>query len=371
MLKRNRMGFTLIELLVVIAIIGVLIALLLPAVQQAREVARRNTCTNNLKQIGLAIANYADTHRTFPPEGMRAAEGWDGNNMNAQKYSMQVYLLPFIDQNPLYEQFNMARSSVSWQDRYTGYSWDITNTDTARTARMTIVKTYMCPSDSNPGNYDRQAHGHSYASNAGQMRVFRNWYANGITYTPGWDGAVAQTVTIDSITDGTSKTAAYSEWIKGRSIGPDNNDPAGQVRQASKDQLAWVWTFPINIHDGNIAPAYLNDGYGSVTSNHGDAWFNAACNSSTDPDWDWKGEYWCVGHSGRGGGISFTVKPNGKGCLGAGDDSMSGGMSASSRHPGGVNVVFCDGSVQFIGDTISHPVWWAYGSRNGNETGTN
>ena len=150
--------------------------------------------------------------------------------------------------------------------------------------------------------------------------------------------------------------------MKGRSIGPDNADPVGQVRNAAKDQVAWVWACQ------DPAGNQLTAGYGDVSLGVGDVWFNSICNASTDPDWDWKGEYWTVGHSGRGSGISFTLKPNGKSCNGAGDESLSGGMAASSRHPGGVNVCMCDGSVSFVSESIGHPVWWAYGSRNGNET---
>jgi prepilin-type processing-associated H-X9-DG protein len=194
------------------------------------------------------------------------------------------------------------------------------------------------------------------------MRNFRNWYANGISYQPGWDGAVATPVNVDSIVDGTSKTAAFSEWVKGRAQGPDDNDPTGQVRNAIKDPLAWVWRAPDP--GGN----QLNAGYGDITTGVGDVWFNQICNASTDPGWDWKGEYWCVGHNGRGSGIKFTLKPNGKSCLGEGGDPNDGAMAASSRHPGGVNVAFCDGSVTFVGESVGHQVWWSYGSRNGNET---
>src|SRR5262245_42158500 len=133
------MGFTLIELLVVIAIIGVLIALLLPAVQAAREAARRNTCVNNLNQIGLALANYHDTHKLFPPDGTRSDRDRNGGTNPAwssfnppNHYSMQVYLLPFLDQTQLYDGFNQQRAAVCWMDYYAGgagaYSWDFVGT---------------------------------------------------------------------------------------------------------------------------------------------------------------------------------------------------------------------------------------------------
>jgi prepilin-type N-terminal cleavage/methylation domain-containing protein/prepilin-type processing-associated H-X9-DG protein len=363
LIRKGRLGFTLIELLVVIAIIGVLIALLLPAVQAAREAARRNTCVNNLKQLGLALANYADTHRFYPPDGQRTAEGWDGQQQGMNKFSMKVHLLPFMDQVALYDQFNQDRGAVCWQDWYTGggANWNFA-TDVHLTARKVIVKSYICPSDPNPGNFERQAHGATYSPNCGQLRNFRQWYANGISYQPGWDGAIATPVGIDSVSDGLSKTAAFAEFVKGQALGPDDNDPAGQIRNATKDPLGWFWRCQ------DPGDTMLTAGYGDLTV--GDKWFDITCNASTDPGWNWKGEYWTLGHNGRGSGVKFTVRPNGKSCLGEGGDPNDGAMAASSRHPGGVNIAFLDGSVQFVGESIGHNVWWAYGSRNGNETDT-
>ncbi len=117
-----RRGFTLIELLVVIAIIAILVALLLPAVQQAREAARRSSCKNNLKQIGLALHNYHDTHSVFPP----------GSIHGRTQLSWHVFILPFIEQSALYDTFNFESAS--------GIG------DTSTTATQTKLNTYMCPS---------------------------------------------------------------------------------------------------------------------------------------------------------------------------------------------------------------------------------
>ena len=102
--RPHRRGLTLIELLVVIAIIAILIVLLLPAVQQAREAARRTSCRNNLKQIGLAIHNYHDAHRTFPPGGITIG-GWQ-DSLNGSTWS--VAILPYLDQATLYRRYSFA-----------------------------------------------------------------------------------------------------------------------------------------------------------------------------------------------------------------------------------------------------------------------
>jgi len=353
-------GFTLIELLVVIAIIGVLIALLLPAVQAAREAARRGTCTNNLKQISLALANYHDTHRAYPPDGSRSDDGNNGRMNPQSRFSMQVHLLPFLDQGALYDNFNQSRVAFIADDRFGDGGWNPVHfeKDPQLTSRSTIVKVYICPSDPNPGNYDRQAYGHSYSPNTGQSREFRQWYANGITYHPGWDGAVAQTTTIDLVGDGTSKTAAFSEWVKGTAIDP------GQVERVRTDPKAYMF----NADWIGDRGSRLNNGFGDDSAVQGDLWFNKMCNKETRANWSWKGEYWQLGHCARGSGLNFSLQPNGKSCLCEGCDPLDGAVAASSRHPGGVNVAFLDGSVQFVSDTISYRVWWAYGSRNGGET---
>jgi len=108
MLRLRKRGFTLIELLVVIAIIAILIALLLPAVQQAREAARRTECKNKLKQMGLALHNYHDTHNIFPPQ---AVFGYGGGSNAYYGHTFTTFLLPYLDQSPLYNQLNFTAAT--------------------------------------------------------------------------------------------------------------------------------------------------------------------------------------------------------------------------------------------------------------------
>ncbi len=126
----RRRGFTLIELLVVIAIIAILIALLLPAVQQAREAARRSTCKNNLKQIGLALHNYNDTHKVLPP-------GWVSltNVSGDRRHGWSAFILPFLDQVNLYNDINFEGQPTTGASSISG----------------NVIPAYLCPSDPTPG----------------------------------------------------------------------------------------------------------------------------------------------------------------------------------------------------------------------------
>jgi prepilin-type processing-associated H-X9-DG protein len=121
------------------------------------------------------------------------------------------------------------------------------------------------------------------------------------------------------------------------------------------------------LRDGDPGDTRLNEGFGN-SPNQGELWWNTSCQQAVDPDWDWKGEYWMTGQCGRGSGISFSVKPNGKSCFCPGCDPNDCAMAAASRHPGGVNVVMCDGSVQFVSESIDFRLWSAMGSRDGQES---
>jgi len=200
-------GFTLVELLVVIAIIGVLIALLLPAVQQAREAARRSECANNLKQIGLAVHNYHDTFASFP-------SGWIDSSGNLHAWG--TLILPFIEQNNIYESmspdFGNARSAI---------------TDDKAGA---VINAYMCPSSTLPHRNDNGMGRSNYQCNKG--RGYGNADQDGVF----WENSG---VRFRDITDGTSHTVLVGE-TEGDSRPDDNGFPvwsqlknnAGATRQA-------------------------------------------------------------------------------------------------------------------------------------------
>jgi prepilin-type N-terminal cleavage/methylation domain-containing protein len=156
-ITRRSRAFTLVELLVVVAIIGVLVALLLPAVQAAREAARRAQCENNLKQIGLAALHFEDTHKTLPPGAVWNASG-------AKKGSVYVYLLPYLERSSLYDAFDFSKTSIDGS----------TLPGTTTLIASTIIPTFLCPSDPHPKLYYDALASHNYAASRGPTAVFDN-----------------------------------------------------------------------------------------------------------------------------------------------------------------------------------------------------
>lgn len=178
-----RCGFTLIELLVVIAVIAVLVAILLPAVQQAREAARRSTCKNNLKQLGIALHNYHDTHKVFPPGQFQRPSGSLGPSPLVKRYCWMQMILPFIEQSALYDKIspNFGGTLQTW-------SWE---------GRETVIPTLSCPSDPAApkvnsfgfhGNY-LAVHGSESFLNAGQDRNGSLFVISGVRLADIFDGA--------------------------------------------------------------------------------------------------------------------------------------------------------------------------------------
>ena len=306
--KRSvRRGFTLIELLVVIAIIGVLIALLLPAVQAAREAARRAQCTNNLKQMGLALANYEGANGSFPPGIIRQDNG-------QQQYytsgSMFVSMLPYFEQSPLFNAVN--------------YNLNMYNS-----ANTTIsgagVSSLWCPSDGAIGGL-QYVYGpgggafdgvslpmrySSYAGNAGTWlqlpgRLNPNWLSrmgnmNGLFMNIGYAqgvGPSTSTIKLADVLDGTSSTISFGERAHGlfsKVAGPDGN----------VDYYDWNWWTSGNYGDTMFTTFFPMNPIRKITDTYGNA----------------------------GGGDAYV-------------------LAASSFHPGGANFSFLDGSVRFLKDSI-------------------
>jgi prepilin-type N-terminal cleavage/methylation domain-containing protein/prepilin-type processing-associated H-X9-DG protein len=358
----KRRGFTLIELLVVIAIIGVLIALLLPAVQSAREAARRSQCTNNLKQIGLAYHNYMDANGgTVPPVFIDFIDGRSGPlpDPPVQTYSIQTRLLPYMEQTVIYNAINLDLPSrwggVGWNDGTQTYDW------IQATAITAEIKSFLCPSDGNPGvtgsitvnNVARRISANNYPANIGLNRHINAWQMNGPGFVASrWDGAFP-VVNLSSFTDGTSNTVIFSEWVKG--VGNDRGkDGLGQTYRAGFDSSR---------HEGDVAS-------GALTLFNAE-WDNAQLcqRQGLTRDWHWKGEWWIQGDRQM---YSHTQTPNRRAC-GYGNIGATGGrgditmIPASSNHPGGVNALFGDGSVKFIKSTINFNAWYGLATPNGGE----
>jgi prepilin-type N-terminal cleavage/methylation domain-containing protein/prepilin-type processing-associated H-X9-DG protein len=370
-------GFTLIELLVVIAIIAVLISLLLPAVQSAREAARRAQCVNNMKQIGLAVHNYVSTNEAIPPSAIAST------TQNYQDQGVLCRILPFLEQSGDYNSinFNYGVRGV-W---ITGGAWNAPPMDESvwagdwgrsnATANITYVQAFLCPSDAeNGGNNQFFINGQnrlicttSYYWNVGTARFFNGGMVNGPSYSPGvLDNEIlnggqcaGKTIKIASFTDGTSNTAIMSESLQ---------SAEGQEMQSRG--LRMVYSQP--------GPLWKNFATAGTPGNPPD-WLAAQyCQNTALAD-----QYWWKGEFALSGGhniYSHTQTPNRKSCYWANVNQFPGTSSdqdfagatqtmvaASSTHPGGVNVLFMDGSVRFVKNSVNFAAWYAIATVAGGE----
>jgi prepilin-type N-terminal cleavage/methylation domain-containing protein/prepilin-type processing-associated H-X9-DG protein len=335
----RRIGFTLVELLVVIAIIGILIALLLPAVQAAREAARRAQCNNHLKQLGLALHNYHDSHKQFS-FGTDSVSAWSATCANGSphnrcfKGSALVKLLPYMEQSPVYDQLNQA-DNVEWDLWRLGYGfrvwWGNTLPDgSPHPIPANEIATLRCPSDDFRGWADRYMPS-NYGPNLGNQLMPSQ--GNSCTTYPGNDfgtgpdghgntndimrisgviGRLGCAARIADITDGTANTIAI-----------------GEIRPACSDHQVNGWGH-----------------------------YNSLWTATTAP-------------------INFPTCPNEPpghntgplDCYHWGNWQTSQGFK--SRHPGGAQFVFADGSGHFLSETIDYMTYQRLGDRrDGQPVGT-
>ncbi len=330
--NRQRKAFTLVELLVVIAIIGVLVALLLPAVQSARESARRMQCTNNLKQIGLAIANYEVTNQHYPP----GAVMFEGSMWSA-------FLLPFLEETAAKDVMVFGEnSSGNWQWAFPSPYAELPSGDQFRNIRIieTVFETFRCPSAGLPAHQlDHTADGwwvmsRVPASYLGcvsgianrqhpSMQTLRK--ADGVLYGVHKDQN-DQPVQIKSITDGMSNTILVGEAAHDVFTQDERGDQQEPQQGNRKDH--WY----IGSDDIDTSPAMdLSEGLGST---------GVAINLHK---------------------VIQRLAPGERPPLGFHTEAMQ--LSFSSEHSGGCQVALCDGSVRFISETIDAATWSNLGNR--------
>ena len=340
-MNRGRRAFTLIELLVVIAVIGILMALLLPAVQQAREAARRAACKNNLKQLGLAIHNYNDALKCLPPGRI--------TNFNVpgegRCYSAYAHLLPYIDQGHAYDMINFSFSPE--QGAMTPGVPENT------TVLNLLVATLLCPSDWEGVKLQGDSGVHNYPLCTGSTYPLspRNPWGvpvNGVFFEN-------SSIRFKDISDGVSRTVCISETIIAT--------PGSAVWDGVTRENGFVLT----LGNTNAPP----NGPGLTD-------YDAQCTTPGLALQRTRGSRWLYGAPGHSmynhhrppndsrmdcrGGLphSSRLDPYWK--------ELSLSVAARSKHPGGVHALFCDGSVQFIDNGINGATWGSLATRAGDET---
>ena len=309
--KDRRKGFTLIELLVVIAIIAILIALLLPAVQQAREAARRSTCKNNLKQIGLALHNYHDVFGMFVLR-RGGTNGSDSATSNRARLSGFVGLLPYMDQAPLFNKIAAGDSTNRPFGPGAWRGWSVWNVS---------LPMLMCPSD---GRNRQTIRAQNYVFCVGDSATSING-TNSRGVFPYRYGT-----RIRDITDGTSNTIAMSEHVRAN-YGP-NTSNAGRKRVEGIAMSQAPRTNPGSCMTLASGAAWVSGT--SVKGRHGTSL------------WDGQAER-C--------GFNTILPPNGPSCAegtNVNADSTHAALAPSSLHVGGVHVLMADGAVRFVSENI-------------------
>jgi prepilin-type N-terminal cleavage/methylation domain-containing protein/prepilin-type processing-associated H-X9-DG protein len=379
MFRRFKRGFTLIELLVVIAIIGVLISLLLPAVQSAREAARRIQCTNNLKQIVLALHNYVAANNTFPMGGTpqldpTATAGMATGPYEWENYSSFAMMLPFLEQMPLFNSCNLnicpdTGFGVSQPQNFTAY--------------YTKLNAFLCPSDPYSGIQDLCNYAGCYGTTTympydqvGSSVPNKNHSDTTGIFT------VWKSYGIQSVTDGTSNTMAFAEQLVGNGAsGYQRYAPYGGTPLYRGNMCFTPASYVAQsgrVYDVSAIPNALNLVQADISAIAAIFLQYQTLLTSPNKVVDYRGYKWIIGIPGMTM-FNSVQTPNESIFNGArtGPGSYSGSVGnntdeswsvpATSNHPGGVNVTMADGHVQFVKNSISKPIWWALSTKGNGE----
>lgn len=307
--RNRRGGFTLIELLVVIAIIAILIALLLPAVQQAREAARRSTCKNSLKQIGIALHNYHNTHNVFPPGYI-----YDGSTETREQWGWSTFILPDMDQAPLFEQLQVSQRALH-QVLATG------NSGQAPLLR-TSLPIFRCPTDPGGNNGDSLVHQNRHFG--GGVGTSAGGLGNYAVSASNYMGVMGNQERCPNQGANTANNGIffYNSSVRIRDIGDGTSN-----------------TFMVGERDGETC--------------RGGTWIGVRNSYSGTGS---RGQYVVVGGA-HGASTVLNADPW--------DGNNLCGEGFSSLHTGGAQFVLCDGSVRFISENIN------FNSTNRNATNAN
>lgn len=348
-----RKAFTLIELLVVIAIIAVLVGLLVPAVQKVREAANRMSCSNNMKQLGLAAHNHQSTFGYLPARyGTTSVNGLVGSN----DASPQAQLLPYVEQSSKYGQFNL--NYKTWNDApvVAGLA---ASAGVNLAARSQDVKIYMCPSDgsssqrgSNDVDGSKGFQGRlNYMASIGTTATMNSGSNfGGVFAQPGASaGQMMKGYSITDIIDGSSNTTMFAEVMRSTHPWPaisgvrDNTvitldaSVSGTSDVDGRTIPSCATGAPWNSSIKYVGLQYCRSLYGTTFYNH-----------TLPPNWN------RINNSGQRYNCGDTA-------------IVRFHVAASSYHSGGVNCCLSDGSVRFVSESISFPTWQAAGSRSGGE----
>ena len=332
-LRFGRKGFSLIELLVVIAIIGILIALLLPAVQAAREAARRMSCSNNLKQIGLALHSFHHSHQEFPAgspskscPGYQQIPGWQ------YRWGPLAVVSPYMEQYHVYKSLNLDVPLYGHTGIYRGPGYGV-HPDNQAPVRV-IIPFLLCPSD-------RTQRVHAEFGPTNYLACWGRGHPTqrGTAVLSDADGVFrsGDPVRFADVTDGTTNTAAFSETL----LAPSDSG-AFTLTEQTKDLVT------VGFRDGTLSVERCSP-FGSEVSaaRRGARWVDGFVLYSAYYHW------WTPNSAVPDCAVWSPLR--------------SLWITARSRHPGGANLLLCDGSVHFVSESINLQTWRALGSRNGGE----